>query len=167
MKIKITSDSTCDLSQELIEKYDIGIIPLIVIKDGVEHRDGVSIVPADIFSHVAKGGDLCSTAALGVGEYQEYFTPFASNYDGVLHINTSEAVSVALISNYRYHRKRHAGEGEALTEASFDLNGFIEQNEGHEYPRWAPWVRLEVRDARGNLAWTRAYFLDELKGKKA
>ena len=87
--------------------------------------------------------------------------------DGVLHITTSEAVSVALISNYRYHRKRHAGEGEALTEASFDLNGFIEQNEAHEYPRWAPWVRLEVRDARGDLAWTRAYFLDELKGKEA
>ena len=87
--------------------------------------------------------------------------------DGVLHIATSEAVSVALISNYRYHRKRHAGEGEALTEASFDLNGFIEQNEAHEYPRWAPWVRLEVRDARGDLAWTRAYFLDELKGKEA
>jgi hypothetical protein len=83
--------------------------------------------------------------------------------DGVLHINTSEAVSVALISNYRYHRKRHATENEPLTEASFDLNGFIEQNLAHEYPRWAPWVRLEVRDARGDLAWTRAYFLDELK----
>ncbi len=93
MKIKITSDSTCDLSKELIEKYDIGIIPLIIIKDSVEHRDGVDIVPADIFAHVAAGGDLCSTAALGVGEYQDYFSKFTSEYDGVLHINIGSSFS--------------------------------------------------------------------------
>ena len=87
--------------------------------------------------------------------------------DGVLHIFTSEAYSIALISNYRFHRKRHAEGEQLLCEASFDLNGFIEQNEAHEYPRWAPWVRLEVRDAHGDLAWTRAYFLHELKGKQA
>lgn len=93
MKIKITSDSTCDLSQELIEKYDISILPLIVVKDGVEHRDGVNIVPADIFAHVAAGGDLCSTAALGVVEYQEFFEKFASEYDAVLHINIGSGFS--------------------------------------------------------------------------
>lgn len=93
MKIKITSDSTCDLSKELIEKYDIGIIPLIIIKDSVEHRDGVDIVPADIFAHVAAGGDLCSTAALGVGEYQDYFSKFTNEYDGVLHINIGSSFS--------------------------------------------------------------------------
>ena len=93
MKIKITSDSTCDLSKELVEKYDIGIIPLIVIKDGVEYRDGVDIVPADIFAHVAGGGALCSTSALGVGEYQEYFAQFSGDYDGVLHINIGSGFS--------------------------------------------------------------------------
>ena len=34
MKIKVTADSTCDLSQELIEKYNITIIPLSIVKDG-------------------------------------------------------------------------------------------------------------------------------------
>lgn len=93
MKIKITSDSTCDLSKELIEKYDIGILPLIIIKDSVEFRDSVDIFPADIFSHVAAGGDLCSTAALGVGEYQEYFSSLSGNYDGILHINIGSGFS--------------------------------------------------------------------------
>lgn len=93
MKIKIMSDSTCDLSYELVEKYDIGIVPLIVVKDGKEHTDGVNITPADIFAHVAAGGDLCSTAALGVGEYQEHFSKYASEYDGVLHINISSEFS--------------------------------------------------------------------------
>ena len=93
MKIKITSDSTCDLSKELIEKYNIGIIPLIIIKDSVEHRDGVDIVPSDIFAHVAAGGDLCSTAALGVGEYQDYFNNLIGDYDGILHINIGSGFS--------------------------------------------------------------------------
>lgn len=93
MKIKITSDSTCDLSKELIEKYDISIIPLIIIKDGKEHRDGVDIVPADIFAHVAAGGDLCSTAALGAVQYQEFFAQYADKYDGVVHINIGAGFS--------------------------------------------------------------------------
>ena len=45
MKIKILSDSTCDLSQELLEKYDISLMPLTVIKDGKAYSDGVNIVP--------------------------------------------------------------------------------------------------------------------------
>ena len=36
MKIKILSDSTCDLSPALVRQYDIGIIPLIVVKDNQE-----------------------------------------------------------------------------------------------------------------------------------
>ena len=37
MNIKITADSTCDLSKELVEKYDISIVPLYIIKDGKEY----------------------------------------------------------------------------------------------------------------------------------
>ena len=93
MKIKIMSDSTCDLPQDLVEKYNITIVPLTVVKDGKSYTDGVDIVPADIFAHVAAGGDLCSTAALSVGDYQERFAQYASEYDGVLHINISSEFS--------------------------------------------------------------------------
>ena len=93
MRIKITSDSTCDLSKELVEKYDIGIIPLTVVKDGQAYTDGIDITPSDIFAHVASGGNLCSTSALGVGEYQDRFAKYASEYDGVLHINISAEFS--------------------------------------------------------------------------
>ena len=55
MQVKIISDSTCDLSPELLERYDIAITPLCVIKDGEEFHDGVNITPADIFAHVDGG----------------------------------------------------------------------------------------------------------------
>lgn len=89
MKIKITADSTCDLSPELIEKHHIAIAPLHVRKGDGDFRDGVDIHPADIFAHVDHGGDLCSTAAVNVGEYIDFFAPFAKEYDAVIHINIS------------------------------------------------------------------------------
>ena len=93
MNIKITSDSTCDLSKELVEKYDIEILPLTIIKDGQNFSDGINITTADIFAHVAGGGDLCSTAALNIDEYMTVFSRYAGQYDGVLHINISSGFS--------------------------------------------------------------------------
>ena len=93
MKIKILSDSTCDLSEELVQKYDITVLPLTVIKDGQSYHDRVDITPADIFAHVAAGNDLCSTTAMNVGEYEEFFAKFASEYDGVIHINLGSGFS--------------------------------------------------------------------------
>ena len=89
MNIKITADSTCDLSPEILEAYNITLVPLTVIMDGKDYKDGVTITPAQIFAHVASGGALCSTSAVSVGEYQEVFSQYAEEYDGVLHVTIS------------------------------------------------------------------------------
>lgn len=86
MKIKILSDSTCDLSPELITENNIDLTRLSVIKNGEAFKDGLTITPADIFSHVATGGDLCSTTAFNIGEYAELFEKYSCEYDGVIQI---------------------------------------------------------------------------------
>ena len=86
MRVKIISDSTCDLSPELLERYDIAITPLCIIKDGEEFQDGVNITPADIFAHVDGGGSLCSTAAVSQYEYGKVFARYAKEYDAVVQI---------------------------------------------------------------------------------
>jgi len=93
MNIKILSDSTCDLSEALLEKHDITLLPLTVVKGDQQFKDGVTITPAEIFAHVAAGGALCSTSANSVGEYEEQFAKFAPHYDGVLHINIGSGFS--------------------------------------------------------------------------
>ena len=93
MKIKIISDSTCDLPKELLEKFDIAIVPLTVVKNDEAFSDGVTITTDEIFAHVAAGGSLCSTAAVGVLDYQEKFAEFADKYDAVVHINISSELS--------------------------------------------------------------------------
>ena len=93
MKIKILSDSTCDLSQELLEKNDITLTPLTVVKGDTQFKDGVTITPADIFAHVAAGGDLCSTAAVSIGEYADMFEKYSAEYDAVIQINIGSGFS--------------------------------------------------------------------------
>ena len=93
MKIKITSDSTCDLPKELAESKNISIVPLTVIKNDEQFKDNVTITPAEIFAHVAAGGALCSTTAVSIGEYLDVFTPLAQEYDAVVHINLGSGFS--------------------------------------------------------------------------
>lgn len=93
MNIKVTADSTCDLSPEILERYNITTVPLYILKDGKESQDGIDITPADIMAHVAAGGNLCSTAAVNVVDYINLFSKFSSEYDAVFHINISAEFS--------------------------------------------------------------------------
>ena len=92
MKIKILSDSTCDLSPALLAEHDITLTPLTVVKNGEQFKDGVTITPADIFEHVANGGELCSTSANAIGEYEDVFAKY-TDYDGVILITIGSGFS--------------------------------------------------------------------------
>ena len=89
MRIRISSDSTCDLNRDYIEAHNVLVLPLYTIKDGESFRDGVDITPADIFAHVAAGGDLCSTAANNVEDYHEAFAEALKDCDALIHIDIS------------------------------------------------------------------------------
>ncbi len=71
MKIRISADSTCDLSPELIRKYNLGITPLSVIIDGQVFHDGVDVTPRDIF-RASDAGKAVRTAAVNTYEYREF-----------------------------------------------------------------------------------------------
>lgn len=93
MKIKITADSTCDLSRELIQRYNVGIMPLKVILGTDTFSDGVDIVPQNIFDYVEKTGVLPKTTAPSVSEFSEFFSGLLKDYDCVIHINISSKAS--------------------------------------------------------------------------
>lgn len=93
MRIKILSDSTCDLPKAILDEHNITLVPLTVVKDGKDYKDGLDIAPADIFAHVENGGALCSTSAVSVGEYEEFFETYSKEYDGVLLINIGSGFS--------------------------------------------------------------------------
>ena len=92
MKIKITSDSTCDLSKEQIEANGIGIFSLSVILGDRYYKDG-EIAPSDIFEFVKKTGTLPKTAAGSPEEYSAFFEENLKGYDALIHVNISSKAS--------------------------------------------------------------------------
>ena len=92
MSVRITADSTCDLSPELVRKYGIGIAPLSVIIDGKVFHDGVDVTPRDIFRAVEAGKSV-RTAAVNTYEYREFFTEQLKDCDQIVHICISSEFS--------------------------------------------------------------------------
>lgn len=93
MNIKITTDSTCDLTPEQIELNNITITPLKVTMGDNSYTDGVDITPNDIFNHIDNGGALCSTAACNIDDYMGVFDRFSKEYDAVIHISLGSGFS--------------------------------------------------------------------------
>ncbi len=91
--IIISSDSTCDLSAELRERYNVSIIPLGVTLGDKTYFDGVDIVPDDIYAHHTKTGELPKTTAANVGDCIDYFKPFADAGKTVIHLALSAEFS--------------------------------------------------------------------------
>ena len=93
MNYKITADSTCDLSPELLEQYGLGLTPLYVQLGEKTYCDGVDIFPDDIYEHVANGGELAATAAVNLADYVRLFSDLSRKYDFVIHICISSDFS--------------------------------------------------------------------------
>ena len=92
MKVRITTDSTSDLSPEIVRKYDIGVVPLSVIIDGQVYHDGVDVTPRDIFRAVDAGKSV-RTAAVNAYEYREFFTQQLKTCDQIVHVCLSSEFS--------------------------------------------------------------------------
>ncbi|MDE6677018.1 MAG: DegV family protein, partial [Clostridia bacterium] len=92
MKIKITSDSTCDLEEEQIEQNGIGIFRLSVILGEKSYKDG-EISPEDIFEFVKNSGTLPKTAAGSQSEYSAFFAENLQGFDSLIHYNISAQAS--------------------------------------------------------------------------
>lgn len=92
-KIRISSDSTCDLSPELVEKYNIEITPLKITLGDTDYTDQIDITPQKIYDYVAETGVLPKTAAVSVGTYTDVFTELKKDCDEVVHFTISSEMS--------------------------------------------------------------------------
>lgn len=91
--IKLTADSTCDLSSELIAAHDIEIMPLYTVLGDVSYRDGVDAKPDDIYKFVAENNTLPKTSAGSVDDYMTLFKKHVDAGKTVIHISLSAEMS--------------------------------------------------------------------------
>ncbi len=92
MKLRITSDSTCDLGH-LVEERDIGIMHFMVNLGDKAYLDGKDIAPKDIFAFVKETNVLPKTSAPSIGDYEDFFTQELAGYDELVHFNLSAKAS--------------------------------------------------------------------------
>lgn len=92
-KVKIVSDSCCDLTADLIEKNDIGIISMNINLDGKAYRDGIDLVPDDIYAKYKVSGVLPKTAAINPDEYTKEFKKYTDEGYDVVYMCISSGFS--------------------------------------------------------------------------
>ncbi len=91
--IKITADTVCDLSDELKQRYNITTLPLYVTRDGVTLKDGIEISRNEVFEHYRTTGRLCSTAALNVDDFCQFYKEQLQDCDELIMITISSEFS--------------------------------------------------------------------------
>lgn len=92
-KIILSADSTCDLTSELFEKYNISRLPLYITFGEESFRDGVEITPDELYQKVKETDTLPKTSAVSVGDFIEYFGKLLEEADQVIHFSISSALS--------------------------------------------------------------------------
>ena len=92
-KIIIASDSTCDLSPELIERYGIHILPLGVALGEKQYTDGVDIDPDFIYAHYEKTGQLPKTSAVNLVDFEDFITKHTADGASVIFFTISSEMS--------------------------------------------------------------------------
>jgi len=92
-KILITSDSTTDLSQELIDRYNVVIIPLGVSMGDKTYSDGIDINPDMIYKNYEETGELPKTSAANIDQCIEFFKKYVDEGYTLVHFTISSQMS--------------------------------------------------------------------------
>ena len=91
--IVLCADSTCDLSPELIEKYQVKILPMHVNLEENSYLDGVDINPDAIYDYYHEHKVLPKTAALNMDEFIDFVKPYIDAGNDVICITLGSALS--------------------------------------------------------------------------
>ena len=101
-KIIVSCDSTADLSPELLERFDIRMVPLSIVKDDQTIKDGIDIHQHDIFEYKEKTGKLLKTCAPNLAECENTLNSYKSEFGddcAIIHFDISSEMS-STYANY-------------------------------------------------------------------
>ena len=96
MSVKIISDSTCDLSKELIEKYNVDILPLHIVLGEVEYKDGEEISPDKIYEWADANKTTPKTSAIAITDVMDTYEKWLKEYDEIVIFSISGKMSTTV-----------------------------------------------------------------------
>jgi len=92
-KIKLVADSTCDLTPELIDKYDIHVLPLTVHIGDKSYKDGESITLSEMYKGVEKGGAFPTTSQVNPQEFHDVYKKYLDEGYKIISTHVSSHLS--------------------------------------------------------------------------
>lgn len=120
MNVKIVADSTCDLSADLIEKYDITIIPLCIVMGENSYFDGIETTPEEIYKWADANKTTPKTAAVTIDNAASLLKPFMDEGREIVFFGISTQMSttcnvVRLIGEDAGYNKLHVIDSQSLS----------------------------------------------------
>ena len=97
-RVKIITDSTADLSQDLLERFDIEVLPLYVLVKGQSYLDGIEMTTDQLYKEVERTKTLPKTSAPSTGNFYEAFSKWVQAGYDVLYVGLSSKLSATFQS---------------------------------------------------------------------
>ena len=96
MSVKIIADSTCDLSKDLLERYDISVLPLHIVLGDKEYKDGLEINPDEIYQWSDENNAAPKTSAASISDAMEIFNKYIKTHDEIICFSISGQMSTTV-----------------------------------------------------------------------
>lgn len=154
-RIRIIADSTCDLSGDLLEKYDITIIPLNIVLGMKSYQDGKEITPDEIYEWADRMNMTPKTAGPEVGYILEVLRPMAEAGEDIIFIGISEDMSVTCNSVRMAAEELSYKNVWVINSQNLSTGIGLQVIRAAEYARQgksADWIAHEIEKARGEVS---------------
>ncbi len=92
-KVAIVTDSTCTMPAEYVKKYNITVLPQVIIWDGTTYEDGIDIQPDEFYARLKTAKNMPTTSQVSIAKMQQTFSRLLSEGYEVLGIFISEKLS--------------------------------------------------------------------------
>ncbi|MBQ8554506.1 MAG: DegV family protein [Clostridia bacterium] len=119
--VKIISDSTCDLSPDLLKRYDVDILPLHIVLGDQEYEDGQNITPDEIYRWSDAHRASPKTAAISIQEAESFLRPYLAQGCEVVCFTISGSMS-STCSNLQLAAEQLSAEGRVIVIDSQNLS---------------------------------------------
>ena len=96
MSVKIIADSTCDLSKDLLEKYDISVLPLHIVLGDKEYKDGLEISPDEIYEWSNANKEAPKTSAAAISDTIDIYSKYLKSFDEIICFSISGQMSTTV-----------------------------------------------------------------------
>jgi len=100
-KIALVTDSTCDMSQELIDNYQINVLPININFGENHYLDKVTLQPEQFYNLLSETSDHPRTSQINENTFVNLYSHLASHYDSVIAIHLSDQLSGTFFSSQK------------------------------------------------------------------